>query len=298
MISRLIRVFLMSKPDIVHLYAKVSTLGRIAAKIAAVKIVICNEVDLDGFGPDIGMKVVAWIKRRLEFFADKIISCSTTVEDHWRSKNKKKYCVINLPVDFAKFKKINFKSEIKKYKNGDYPVIGMVSRLQPGKGHEYLIRALPDILNDYPDLKVKIVGKGILLNDLRTLSKQLNVSNNIEFTGYVKDIYAELSTMDIFILPSLSEGFPISILEAMAAGLPVAASNVGGIPEIVENGINGFLFEPKDIEAIAKVLKSFFLNYERTLEMGRLGRQKIISNFSPEKYIQKLDLLYGELMCC
>jgi glycosyltransferase involved in cell wall biosynthesis len=241
------------------------------------------------------MKLVAWLKRKLEFLSDKILSCSNTVRNHWDRNNTGKHHVVFLPVDIEKVGNPQIAIDHKSFKSGTYPVIGMVSRICPGKGHEYLIRALPDILDEFPAVKVKIVGKGPLLDDLKRLAQEINVANSIVFTGYVQDIYTELNSLDVFILPSLSEGFPISILEAMAAGLPVVASNVGGISEAVEDGVTGFLFKAKNTKELASAVKRMLSDRAQAVKMGNAARKKILNEFSPEKYIEKMELLYRTL---
>jgi len=120
--------------------------------------------------------------------------------------------------------------------------------------------------------------------------------NSIEFTGFVEDLAAEFAKLDLFILPSLTEGFPLSILEAMASGLPVAATPVGGIPEIIEHGRTGLLFRAKDPSAIADTVISILSDHEKALAMGKQGYEKAIREYSPATYSKKLDVLYQELL--
>lgn len=294
-IYRLIRVFRLHRPDIVHLYSKVNLLGRFATKLAGVKISICNEVDLDGAGPNIGIRFVAFLKRRLEFLSDCILSCSKTVQKHWSCGDGKRHRVIYLPVDIENFSSLEVRSSNGDFKNGEFPVVGMIARVCPGKGHEFLVRAIPELRDAFPDVQVRIVGKGPLMTSLRQLADAMGVSRNIHFVGYALDTLAELQTFDLFVLPSLSEGFPISILEAMAAGLPIAASNVGGIPEAIENGVTGLLFDPQSSEALATAVTRLLRNPERARVMGTAGKQKVVQEFSPDRYLACLEDLYRDL---
>ncbi|MDX9979158.1 MAG: glycosyltransferase [Lentisphaeria bacterium] len=282
-------------PDIVHLYTKVNLLGRVAARMAGVRIVICNEVDLDGQGPDRGMRLVAAAKRGTECLADRIVSCSQTVRKHWDRSHSHRHTVIPLPVDFGKVATDKALHAPSGFKNGRYPVIGMISRVHPGKGHEYLLQALPEIREAFPAVRLRIVGKGPLLEPLRTLAHRLDIAANVDFAGFVPDIAAELNSFDLFVLPSLSEGLPISILEAMAAGLPIAASMVGGVPEVVEDGVTGLLFPPRAPQALARAVVRLLQDPGRARAMGAAGRQRIVNEFSPERYLAGLDALYRDL---
>lgn len=292
-IPKLIRIFKIYKPHIVHIYFKINFFGRIAAKITGVPVIICNEVDMDWHG---WLKIIAVIKRRLDFFTDKVIECSDTVGNYWNPKKSKKHLVMYLPIDMEKFNKINEVPEDRLFKNGLFPIIGIVARLFPRKGHEYLIKAMPKILSYYPSAKLKIIGTGPLLVDLKALTSALNLEDSIIFTGFVKDLYPELFSLDVFITASLTEGFPLTIVEAMVAGIPIAATPVGGIPEIVEHGKTGYLFPSKNTDAVAKAVIRLLSNFEKAKKMGERGKEKALKLCSPEVYIKRLDELYEELL--
>ncbi|MCB0165115.1 MAG: glycosyltransferase family 4 protein [Anaerolineae bacterium] len=296
LLPKLVQLLKSYKPDIVHFYFKISFLGRIAARLAGVPIIICNEVDMAWEEYGFGIGLMAHVKRRMDFLAHKVIACSNAVRDYWDRNNSNKYAVIYLPIDMAKFTKQNISANGASFKNNDYPVMGMVSRIYPGKGHEYLLKAMPKIRQSIPNAKLKIVGTGPLMSELQSLSNSLNLNGAVEFTGFIEDLSAELSAMDLFILPSLTEGFPLSIMEAMATGLPVAATPVGGIPEMIEPGETGMLFPTKNPDALADAVVEILRDPENAKRMGQQGRQKAIKQYSPEIYIKQLDELYQELL--
>jgi glycosyltransferase involved in cell wall biosynthesis len=295
-IFKLIKVFKLFRPYIVHIYSKISISGIVAAKLARVPIIISNQIDMWGdWG--LGLRWASYIYKKLDLFIDKYIACSEAVKTFWEIKNHQKSMVMYLPFDPTLFPHSDYLTKNSfPYKNGKYPVIGIVSRISSEKGHKYLIQAMEKILVKFPSVKLKIVGTGPLENELKDMVKSLRLEKSIEFTGFVENLYDALSSLDIFVLPSYSEGFPLSIMEAMAAELPVAASAVGGIPEIVKHGEIGYLFPPRDSEAIANVIIELLSNGEKTRQMGKSGRDKVIKEFSPEDYIQKLDSLYDELI--
>jgi len=293
-IPRLIRIFNIYKPHIVHIYFKINFFGRIAAKMAGVPITICHEVDMDWEG--YGLRIIAMIKRKLGFLADKVIASSMAVRKYWDKKGSKKYLVVYEPCDLTKFPRINYLSNGNSYKNGEYPVLGTVSRIWPRKGHEDLIRAMPKIIEAFPSTRLKIVGTGPLMTEMKSLVESLGLWKIIQFTGFVEDVYQALFSMDVFVFPTLTEAFPISVMEAMAVELPIAASAVGGIPEMIEHGKTGLLFSAGNPDSLAKAVIEMLSDYERAILMGKRAKQKVIKEFSPELYIKKLDSLYQELL--
>ena len=135
----------------------------------------------------------------------------------------------------------------------DEQVVGVVGSLYPVKGHEYLLAAIPQVLRFHPHTTFLIVGRG----DLRVAeeeAKQRGLEKHVRFLGFREDVSALLSLMGIFVLPSLSEGLSIALLEAMASGKPVIATDVGGNPEVVVDDETGFLVPPRDADALAAKL--------------------------------------------
>ena len=295
LITSLIKQFNQYRPQIVSFYGKISMLAVIAARMADVPIVICNEMDMNWHDCGIGLKVAAVVKRKFNRFADKHVACSEAVRKYWGRQNNNQYTVIHLPIDLAEFPAPSGSYDGKSFKNGKYPVIGTVSRINPVKGHQYLIEAMPKIMAPFPNVRLKIVGAGPLLEKMKALAISLGLGKTVEFTGFVDDVHQARCSMDIFLLPSISEGFPLSIMEAMAAELPVAASRAGGIPEIVQHGETGLLFPARNPEAIADAVIKILKDCKAARRMGLRGRERVVRLCSPEIYIQKLDLLYQQL---
>jgi len=299
-ITCLVKLFKEYKPQIVHFYQKSSFIGRIAAKIAGIPVILCNEMDLNY--NHVGMIAVftKYLRKMPNVITDKVIVCSNAVRNYWDGKNSPKYMVIHVPFDSSKTlpETLYFAGKQKKgfFKNEKGPVIGTISRIAPEKGHEYLIQAMPEIIDAFPTTRLKIVGTGPLMEDMKALAKDLGLERVIQFTGFVEDLNSEFSTMDVFVLPSLTEGFPLSLQEAMAAKIPVAASAVGGIPELIDHGITGLLFSPKDSDEIAHSMIELLSDFEKAKQMGERGWEKVTTTFSPQIYIDKYDRLYNDLI--
>ena len=170
-------------------------------------------------------------------------------------------------------------------------VIGIVARLDSRKGYFYLLDAVAKIIKDYPEVKLICAGGGDLQPELGAYSRKLGIDKRVIFTGTVEDIPSFLGLLDIFTLPSLDEGLGIVILEAMNSGLAVVASNVGGIPEMVDNDETGLLVEPANSDDLARGLITLIKDKDLRVKMGELAKERV-KRFSSDIMIQKLEKIY------
>ncbi|MCM8780669.1 MAG: glycosyltransferase family 4 protein, partial [Candidatus Omnitrophica bacterium] len=188
----------------------------------------------------------------------KVIAISKEVRNHLMSDFKISESNIRLipsGIDVSRFivdraRQLNY-SLRERFSLGQGEVIGIVARLSDVKGHKYLIEAMKLVLQKVPKAHLLIVGEGRMKQDLINLVKQLNIEENVSFVPTVLDTPEVLSVMDIFVMPSLKEGLGLSLMEAMACGLAVVGSDVGGIRELIQHGYNGLLLEPYDTERLA-----------------------------------------------
>ena len=175
-------------------------------------------------------------------------------------------------------------------------LIAVVARLVWFKGIDVLVAALPALLSASPHCRVAIAGAGPLRETLEAQARTLGVSAALIFLGERSDISAILAAADIFALPSVSEGLPISILEAMAAGKPVVASSVGGVPELVTDGETGCLVPPREPIALAKALMLLADDPALRQRMGAAGRACVAGTFTPARMVEKTEILYGDVL--
>mgnify|MGYP000132646352 CR=1 FL=1 len=182
------------------------------------------------------------------------------------------------------------------YKTNGAFIIGSVCRLSEEKGLNYLIDAIPIILKEIKNIKCVLVGDGPLMKQLKTQVNNLGLSETVIFAGHQDNPYPILSEFDIFVLPSLREGLPISIMEAMALGMPVVASKVGGVSELVSNMINGILVSSGDIEQIANSVISLYKDSNLRRQLAHSAYIKAKESFAFQKTIQHVELKYAELI--
>jgi len=174
----------------------------------------------------------------------------------------------------------------------DQPLIGAVGNLYPVKGHTYLLKAMAIVKEKYPHAMLVIAGRGEILDQLREEASGLGIKEKVVFLGFSEKIPAFLQGLDIFALPSLSEGLPLSVLEAMAAGKPVIATNVGGISEVLNDGYAELLVPPRNPDVLAEKILLLLRNPELANRLRELGRMKVEKEFSLNSMMEKYQELY------
>lgn len=279
------------KIDIVHTHGVTATnLGRIAAKFAKVPVIIAH-MHSTYYSYTIKQRI---IDKVLSWFSDKVICCSEAVSEFIHRKewvSKKKLQVIYNGVDTEKFKPLDTNGE-------GINRIACVASLFEHKGHKYLIDAMSQIINRCSSkIKLEIIGDGVLRKDLEEQVKRLGLENNIEFKGEISNIADILPFFDIAVLTSsLREGLGISLLEAMACGLPVIGTKIGGIPEVIADEKNGILVAPQNSEELAKAILKIMNNKSLARQMGEKSRSIACEKFSQKLMIKKIEKLYENLL--
>ncbi len=242
------------------------------------------------------------LQRFLWGFADQVLSVS---EAH----RKKVASIIGFPHEQIKgivngvdterfFPNPGIKGEIRKklgLKKSSL-CIGTVGSLRPVKNQSLLIKACSAILPHFDQVEVLLVGEGPLESQLKQEVQILGLSENIHFAGGQSNIPEILNALDIFVLPSLSEGMPNVVLEAMACGIPTIATAVGGAPEVIEGGKNGILIASEDERQLTRILKELILNHEKRQTLGIEGRRRVLTNFSLNNMVSEYQMLYESLL--
>lgn len=177
----------------------------------------------------------------------------------------------------------------------DEMLIGAVGRLTAVKGHEVLIRAAKLLLSSGLKIKVMLVGDGPLLDPLKKNADMLGIGKAVLFVGHQENVPDFLEAMDIFALPSLHEGIPMALLEALALERPVVATRVGGIPEVVVHGVNGLLVNPSDPVLLANSIRELIEDPSKAISFGKAGRVRIEQKFTAELMAARTAGIYQAL---
>lgn len=299
-IRDLYRIMKRNKYDIVHSHSSLS--ARIAARLSGTRGVIYTRHGLggtSGFGSTFSRLAQRFFST---YFADAIIAVSRAAAENLAQSGvvPHKITVIENGVIIPATKPLptglSETSGATEGTNEPAPVVGTVGRLSPEKGHSVFIRAAALVHHQFPACRFLIVGDGPLRSQLQSLAEDLGLKDQIEFVGYQPDVRTYLGSMDVFALPSYTEAMPLSLLEAMAMGLPVVASKVGGVPEIVQDGVTGFLTAPGDEKDLAdktiKLLRSSGLRKA----MGESGRETVKSKFDVDVMARRVTELYRAVL--
>lgn len=178
----------------------------------------------------------------------------------------------------------------------DELLIGCVGRLVELKNHRLLLACMPALLPDHPGLKAAFIGEGPLESDLRAFAEKLGISRQVMFLGARKDVAELLPALDVFALPSRTEGLSIALLEACASGLAVVATAVGGNPEIVRDGVTGLLVGSDDAPALQSALDALLGDEARRQQLGRAAQAWVLENGSAEAMRRNYDQVYASAL--
>jgi len=281
------------KPDIIHTHLFQARFYATVAHLVYNRSILIthkhNKVNLKKHNIFILLEMISI------FFNKKVIAISESVKNsliRYEFVQSKKIFVVHNGIDYQKFYKT---ANAKFFSNKNPLIIGTVCRLEKQKGIRYLLLAMNSILAKFPNVQLEIVGDGSLLEKLEELSENLGISNSVKFFGKFADVIPFYKRMDIFILPSIYEGFGIVLLEAMAAGVPVIATNVDGITEVVIDGESGILIPPKNPEVIADAVFKIIENphLAKSLVNEAFKRSEM---FDIKEHVMKIDNFYRNLL--
>ncbi len=174
------------------------------------------------------------------------------------------------------------------------PVIGSVGSLYPVKAFDVLLRAVALLRRDRPDVQLLIAGTGPEREHLEAVGRELSLNGSLHMLGRREDVPDVLAALDVAVCCSLSEGSPLSVMEYMRAGLPVVGSSVGGVPDLIEPGVNGMLVPVRDPSALASALDEILTEPGRAREMGARGAERQRAEFDIDVFVRRLEALYTE----
>jgi glycosyltransferase involved in cell wall biosynthesis len=318
---QLAALFRRERPHLVHTHtSKAGILGRIAARWARVPVVIHTPHGhvFHSYGGRLRSALFIAMERICAPLADRLVALTDAERQEHLDVGigrAGQWATIHSGVEFSLFDSCRLWRRTVRAELGipeDAVVMGTVGRLVPVKGQAYLLEALARLARREPRLHLLLVGEGPLRPDLIVQAGALGLAVRehgitgvtqpvphapvVHFLGLRRDVPRCLAAMDLFALPSLNEGMGRVLVEAMAMELPCVASRISGITDVVDDQVTGLLVSPCDPEALATALNSLLNDPRRARAMGCQGRLKAVPEFSRERMIEKLELLYRELL--
>jgi glycosyltransferase involved in cell wall biosynthesis len=291
------------RPDIVHTHtSKAGLLGRLAAWLARVPVVVHTphgHVFYGHFGLTLS-RFFLLVERMLSRITNHLVALTPGEAEDYVDLGvmpPHKISVIPSGIDLRRFLGARV-DRLSKRRELGLPsaalTVGFVGWLLPIKGVSFLVRAMPDILARHPESFLVLVGKGDHEATLRSLTDSLGLNGRVLFLGWRPDVEEILPCLDLLVLPSLNEGMGRVVLEAMAAGVPIVASRVGGVPDLVWDGQNGLLVPPADSGALKRAICQLFRDEPRRRRMGAKGKE-ICGQYSVESMVNQISDLYAIL---
>jgi glycosyltransferase involved in cell wall biosynthesis len=299
-LMRLCGLFREERPLIVHTHtSKAGMLGRWAAFLTGVPVIIHTPHGHIFWGYFNRFKTALFIvlERWSARITDRIVALThREMMDHvrFRIAPEGKFAVIHSGVNLSRFSgAAGDNSKIRQEMNlpEDAFVVGTTGRLTAVKGHIHLLRAAAGILKHSNNIYFVLLGDGELHDDLRKYSDQQMITRNVRFLGWRSDVASALSAFDVFVFPSLNEGMGKAVVEAMAMGKPVIASDVGGIPDLVVHGRSGLLVPPANSESLKNAILDLYGNPDKRKEMGEAGK-RTAAKYGVDAMVRKIDDLY------
>lgn len=288
-IWKLVRIFRRLRPQAVHTHgAEANFHGLIAAWLAGVPIRIGEEIGIPSHSAR-----ARWVFRRVYLLAHRVIGISESVT-RWlvesgevpAHKTVRMYNPVELPNGMG----ATPGEVVGRFR------LGFVGRLEPVKNPVILVEAVAKLRSEGMPVEVWLVGDGSQRGMLEALAKELKVEKYVSFFGYQENPAQFVSQCDLYVQPSISEGFGLALVEAMGCEVPVLATAVGGAPEIIEHGRTGWLLEEPSVEELVTHLKQAWQDRTQLAAVGRAGRDAVITRFEPRGYIHELETLYASIL--
>lgn len=303
---RLYQLIRREKPHLVHLHLlKARFLGGLAAKAAGAPCILETfHGDLfTGYYGSLKTQAILMAERFLGYFVmHKVVAISERVRENilrFRVAPPRKVTVVPLGLELEKFMHVEtfagrLRAELGIKKNN--LLVGIIGRMVPIKGHRYFLQAAREVLRVRPNVSFIVVGDGVLRKSLESECRQLGISESVFFLGWRRDVAKIYADLNVVVMSSLNEGTPVSLIEAMAAGKAVVGTAVGGVPDVVEDGVTGLLVPPEDPGALAGAIVKLLANDGLRRLLGGRAKAAVYPKYDVSGLVQDTKSLYLNLL--
>jgi glycosyltransferase involved in cell wall biosynthesis len=301
----LVRLMRRIRPHVVHTHtAKAGVLGRLAARLARVPVVLHTYHGhvFEGYFAPWQARVFLAMERTVARWTDCLLAVSDRVRQDLLALGvgrPEQFRVVPLGLDLARFLGSDatrgaLRSELALHPGT--PLVGIVARLVHIKAHEVFLNAAARVAREVPDTHFVVVGDGERRAELEALAGALGLGSRVHFLGWRRDLDRLYPDLDVVGLTSRNEGSPVALIEAMAAGRPVVATSVGGVPDVVDDAVTGYLVPSGDAAAVARAVVELLTDPRRGDKMGQAGRERVLPRFAVGRLLADLDGLYQDLL--
>ncbi len=302
---KLYRLFRREQPHIVHTHtAKAGFIGRLAACLARVPIVVHTYHGhiLHGYYSPFKSWILRRMERILSCLTDRLIAVSEQVKSDLISYHvapPEKIVVIPLGLELKPFVDCDayggaFRNELAL--NHGNRLVGIVGRMVPVKNHRLFLDAAASVAAEEPVARFVVVGDGPLRQDMEQHALALGIGDRVIFTGWRQDMSKIYADLDVLVVSSINEGTPVSAIEAMAAGCPVVATRVGGIPDLVRDGETGYLVPAGDVQALSRGILRLLEDRQTASRMAKSAQAMVLERFNTGRLIADIEQLYLNLL--
>jgi|TARA_B100001964_G_scaffold233764_2_gene291489 glycosyltransferase involved in cell wall biosynthesis len=301
---RLYRLCVRYRPHIVHTHtAKAGVLGRLAARAAKVPVIVHTYHGhvFQGYFSPLKTRLFLAIERWLGRSTQRLIAVSEAVcQDLLQLGIGTPESLVVIPLGlnldpFLRCEDLRGQLRAELGLQPDTPLVGIVARLVPIKAHEVFLKAAAKVCARFPQSRFLLVGDGERLAELQLLVERLGLRDRVLFLGWRQDLDRVLADLDLVVLTSRNEGSPVCLIEAMAAARPVVATRVGGVADVVDDGITGCLVDADKPEDVANAIVELLGDENRRRAMGEAARQRV-PRFGIDRLVSDMDRLYGNLL--
>jgi glycosyltransferase involved in cell wall biosynthesis len=306
-VAKLVPILRRQRPHIVETHtAKAGFVGRLAARLAGVPVVLHvyhGHVFYGYFGRAQTRAYIA-IERLLARLSDRIVTISAAqqrdIAHVYRITSPDKVVVVPLGFDLAGFSAAK-RTAMGRFRAAyglaaDVPLVGFVGRLTAVKDPALFVKAAGRVLERVPDVHFVVVGDGELRPDVEQQVAASGLAERVQLVGWQRDMPAVYAALDLLVLTSLNEGTPVTVIEALAAGVPVVATNVGGVADVVSDERTGLLIAAGDVDALASAMAALLCAPERGQVLARAGQKDVLARFGRECLIDNMGSLYRSLL--
>ena len=293
------------RPHIVHTHtAKAGFLGRLAARMAGVPVVVhtFHGHVLHGYYGPAKNELLRRIEQSLAWSTDRLVTVSEQVKNDlvgYGIAKAEKISIVPLGFDLDPF--LNSQAQQGEFRremglSDEHKLVGIVGRIFPIKNHALFLESAARIAAQEPVARFVIVGDGVFRPNLEHQARELGITDRVLFTGWRRDLPRICADLNVLVVSSDNEGTPVSAIEAMAAGCPVVATRVGGLPDLIEDHKTGRLVPPRDADALACAVGGLLQSPHTAGELGRNGQEFVRQRFTVRRLLGDMDHLYTELL--